>query len=62
MQLILKFNGDIKDFQNALVSYDDNFNIFDNVFYQMDYEKDSNEGIHHTQYGDIIIIFKEANK
>ncbi len=59
MQLILKFNGDIKDFQNALVSYDDNFNIFDSVFYQMDYEEEGTEGVHHTKYGDITIVFKE---
>ena len=59
MQLILKFNGDIKDFQNALVSYDENFKIFDSVFYQMDYEEEGTEGVHHTKYGDITIVFKE---
>lgn len=59
MKLILEFDGNAEDFQNALISYDDNFNIFDNIFYQMDYEESGNEGIHHTKYGNITIIFKE---
>lgn len=59
MELTLKFNGTAENFQNALISYDENFNIFDSIFYQMDYEEEKIEGVHHTKYGDITIIFKE---
>lgn len=59
MKVILEFDGSEEDFERAFDSMDDNFNINDSIFWEIDYGDNPDEGrgcsIHRTQYGDIRI-------
>lgn len=59
MKVILEFDGSEEDFERAFDSMDDNFNINDSVFWEIDYGSSSKEtgdcSIHRTEYGDIKI-------
>ena len=53
MKVISEFDGSEEDFKRAFDSMDNNFNINDSVFWEIDYGEDGS--IHHTEYGDIKI-------
>lgn len=59
MKVILEFDGNSEDFERALDSMDENFNINDTIFWLLDYgvepNKISGDCVHHTEYGDIKI-------
>ena len=59
MKVILEFDGSEEDFERAFDSMDDNFNINDSIFWEIDYGDNPDEGrghsLHRTQYGDIKI-------
>lgn len=59
MKLILEFDGSVRDFEHALASKDGEFDLFDSIYYQMDYEDFGQVGVHETAVGDIKIIVKE---
>lgn len=59
MKIILEYCGDSEDFKKAMEAKDDQFDLFDSIYYQMDYEKMGDIGIHRTEYGDINIIIGE---
>lgn len=44
--------------QNVFTAKDDEFEICDSIFYQMDYDPDK-RGIYSTEYGDMIISIIE---
>lgn len=57
MKVILEFPGDsleaYKNFQWALDSKDEEFDILDSIYWEMDYG--DGESKHHTKFGDITI-------
>lgn len=59
MKVILEFNGSEEDFERAFDSMDDQFNINDSIFWEIDYgdNPDGERGysLHRTEYGDIKI-------
>ena len=59
MKVILEFDGSEEDFERAFDSMDDQFNINDSVFWEIDYGSNPDEtrgySLHHTEYGDIKI-------
>lgn len=59
MKVILEFDGSEEDFERAFDSMDDNFNINDSIFYEIDYGSSPDEtrdcSIHRTEYGGIRI-------
>lgn len=59
MKVILEFDGSEEDFERAFDSMDDDFNINDSVFWEIDYGTSSVEpnesSYHRTKYGDIKI-------
>lgn len=59
MKVILEFNGSEEDFERAFDSMDDEFNINDSIFWEIDYGDNPDEGrgysLHRTEYGDIKI-------
>ena len=59
MKVILEFDGTPDNFEKAFDAIDDQFDIHDNVFYQIDNEERNTTGIHHTDYGDILITVME---
>lgn len=55
MKVILEFNGSEEDFERAFDSMDDQFNINDSIFWEIDYGDGKGAGFHRTEYGDIKI-------
>ena len=59
MKVILEFDGSEEDFERAFDGMDDQFNINDSVFWEIDYGGNPDEtrgySIHRTEYGDIKI-------
>lgn len=55
MRVILQFNGEVEDFERAFDAMDDQFDIGDNIFYELDYG-DGTDGVHRTEFGDIEIV------
>lgn len=65
MKVILEFDGSEEDFERAFDSMDENFNINDSVFWEIDYgesgrnlsrkESALSHSTHHTEFGDIKI-------
>ena len=54
MRVVLEFDGtDISKFEEALNSDDDNFNLLDSIFWELDYG--TGKSIHRTKFGDITI-------
>lgn len=54
MKVVLEFEGtDIVRFEDAMCSDDDNFSLFDSIFWELDYGE--GESVHRTEYGDITI-------
>ena len=54
MKVIMEFNGTVKDFQDAMCAMDEEFDLFDSIFYMMDYEPDDDEvNVHRTEFGTI---------
>ena len=65
MKVILEFDGREEDFERAFDSMDDQFNINDSIFWEIDYGSNPDEtrgySLHRTEYGDIKIKV-ERNK
>lgn len=59
MRVILECDGNDETFEKIFDSIDDEFNITDSIFYQIDYEQKGEVGIHHTEYGDIKITVED---
>ena len=57
MRVILEFDGDSEDFKMAFDAMDDQFDIGDSIFYQIDYDP-NDVGVHTTEYGDIEITIE----
>lgn len=55
MQTILEFEGNTRDFEDALRYTDDGKTILDNIVYELNYGEGNT--VHHTPYGDIKIRF-----
>lgn len=59
MKVVLEFDGSEEDFERAFDSMDDNFNINDSIFWEIDYGSNPDEirghSLHRTEYGDIKI-------
>lgn len=59
MKVILEFDGSEEDFERAFDSMDEQFNINDSVFWEIDYGGNPDEtrgySLHRTEYGDIKI-------
>ena len=55
MKVILEFDGSEEDFERAFDSMDDQFNINDSIFWEIDYGDGKGAGFHRTEYGDIKI-------
>ena len=58
MKVVLEWDGgdtieDFKQFEKALDSNDDNFDLLDSIYWELDYG--SGESVHHTEYGNVII-------
>lgn len=57
MKVILEFEGTgkkaLRDFEKALLEYDDNFDLIDSILWELDYG--TGESKHPTKYGDITI-------
>lgn len=53
MKVILEFDGNEQDFERAFDSMDDQFNINDSVFWEIDYGGEGSN--HNTEYGNIHI-------
>ena len=58
MRVILEFDGGSEDFEMAFDAMDDQFNIGDSIFYQIDYDP-NDVGYHMTEHGDIRIAVEE---
>lgn len=58
MKVILECKGDREMWQNIFTAKDEEFEICDSIFYEMDYDPDK-RGIHRTEYGDMIISIIE---
>lgn len=63
MKVILEFDGSEEDFERAFDSMDDQFNINDSVFWEIDYGGNPDEtrgcSLHRTEYGDIKITVEK---
>lgn len=57
LKIIFEFDGDYQSFQNTISSKDDEFDLFDSIFWEMDYGE--GESFHSTEYGDIKIKYIE---
>lgn len=55
MKVILEFDGSEEDFERAFDSMDDQFNINDSIFWEIDYGDGKGAGFHNTEYGNIKI-------
>lgn len=59
MKVVLEFNGSEEDFERAFDSMDEQFNINDSIFWEIDYGDNPDErrgySLHRTEYGDIKI-------
>ena len=54
MKVVLETDDfDVANFERILTDMDDNFNIIDNIIWELDYGE--GESIHHTEHGDITI-------
>lgn len=61
VRVILEFDGSEEDFERAFDSMDEQFNINDSIFWEIDYGSNSDHSLHRTEYGDIKIKV-ERNK
>lgn len=61
MRVILEFDGEDEDFEQAFDAMDDQFDIGDSIYYEIDYG-DGEGGIHHTEFGDIKIMVERDKK
>ena len=60
MKVVLEFDGDEENFMRAFDSMDDNFNINDNVFWEICYGEDGS--YHCTEFGDIKIKVERSKQ
>ena len=59
MKVTLEFDGKVEDFERAFDAMDDQFNIGDSIFWELDYG-DGTDGVHHTEFGDIKIVVEKG--
>lgn len=59
LKVELIFDGSQEDFETALGSMDEHFDLYDSIIYQLDYAERGDTGIHRTEVGDIKIIATE---
>lgn len=57
MIIELKFNGTIRDFENAICCMDNDFDFYDTLFWALDYG--GARSSHLTEFGEIEIKVKE---
>lgn len=55
MKVILEFDGSEEDFERAFDSMDDQFNINDSIFWEIDYGDGEGASFHNTEHGNIKI-------
>lgn len=55
MKVVLEFDGSEEDFERAFDSMDEQFNINDSIFWEIDYGDGEGAGFHNTEYGNIKI-------
>lgn len=71
MKVILEFDGSEEDFEHAFDSMDEQFNINDSIFWEIDYGESGRnlsrkesalaKSLHRTEYGDIKITVERDN-
>lgn len=60
-RIILEYEGDVEDFERAMDSMDDNFELNDSIFYMLDYEPDL-VSTHCTDHGVITLKYEQGDK
>ena len=60
-RIILEYDGDVKEFEKAIDSMDDNFGLNDSIFYMLDYEPNS-VNTHSTNHGCITLKYEQEDK
>lgn len=62
VELSIKFEGDVKQFERALTTKDGSFSVIDSIIWELDNGEWRGKGsIHHTVHGDIQITVKKED-